>query len=213
MSFVAWHPIFKHPLPEDHRFPMNKYDLLHDQLLYQGVVDKKDFFEPEILDVANLEGVHSPDYYNRLFALNLTASEIRRIGFPLSHQLVECDLRIAEGTIRAAIAALQKGIGYNIAGGTHHAGSNWGEGFCLLNDRAIAAHYLLKNQGIEMIAIIDLDVHQGNGTAEIFKSRDEVFTFSMHGKNNFPFKKEISDMDVHLPDGINGAEYLAILKE
>lgn len=213
MSFVAWHPIFKHSLPEGHRFPMIKYELLHDQLLYQGVVEKNDFFEPEILAVDNLEGVHWPDYYHRLLVLDLTASEIRRIGFPLSHQLVERELRIAEGTVQSSLSALEKGIGFNIAGGTHHAGSNWGEGFCLLNDQAIAAHYLWKRQGIDKIAIIDLDVHQGNGTAEIFKSRGEVFTFSMHGKNNFPFKKEISDMDVHLQDGISGAEYLAILNE
>jgi len=174
---------------------MIKYELLHDQLLYQGVVEKNDFFEPEILAVDNLEGVHWPDYYHRLLVLDLTASEIRRIGFPLSHQLVERELRIAEGTVQSSLSALEKGIGFNIAGGTHHAGSNWGEGFCLLNDQAIAAHYLWKRQGIDKIAIIDLDVHQGNGTAEIFKSRGEVFTFSMHGKNNFPFKKKISDMD------------------
>ncbi|HLR32117.1 MAG TPA: hypothetical protein VK074_06480, partial [Fodinibius sp.] len=170
MSFIAWHPIFKHPLPEGHRFPMRKYELLHDRLLYKEIVEEEDFFSPEILDVKYLEGVHDKYYYQRLLDLKLSSSEIRRTGFPLSPQLVERELRIAEGTIQAAEAAMNYGVGFNVAGGTHHAGSNWGEGFCLLNDQAIAAHYLWKYSGIKKILIIDLDVHQGNGTADIFQN-------------------------------------------
>lgn len=213
MSFIAWHPLFTHPLPEGHRFPMLKYDLLHEQLLYEGVVDETAFFIPEILDVELLKNVHQESYYQRLLALNLSPSEIRRIGFPLSEQLVERELRIAQGTVQAAEFALKNGIGFNIAGGTHHAGSDFGEGFCLLNDQAIAAHYLWEQLNIAKILIIDLDVHQGNGTAEIFQGNSNIFTFSMHGQNNFPFKKETSDLDIGLSDNTTGDGYLRILTE
>lgn len=213
IPFIAWHPIFNHPLPEGHRFPMLKYELLHGQLLYEAVAKESDFFRPEMLETKHLEGVHKPEYYQRLLSLDLSLSEIRRIGFPLSRQLVERELRIAQGTVDAALAALQRGIGFNTAGGTHHAGSNRGEGFCLLNDQAVAAHYLWKEKWARKILIIDLDVHQGNGTAEIFEHHPDIFTFSMHGQNNFPFKKEQSDLDVGLPDGIPGKEYLEILQE
>ncbi len=213
MAFIAWHPIFKHPLPEGHRFPMLKYELLHDQLLYEGVVEEDDFFEPLLLDPKFLNGVHCKAYWQRLLALDLHSKEIRRIGFPLSRQLVERELRIAQGTISAAKEAFQCGIGFNIAGGTHHAGKDWGEGFCLLNDQAIAARYLLNHHKVKQILIIDLDVHQGNGTANIFEDEKSVFTFSMHGKNNFPFKKEQSDWDIGLPDETTGPVYLQTLSD
>ncbi len=213
MGFIAWHPIFKHPLPEGHRFPMLKYDLLYQQLLHEGVVEPSDFMTPEILDKQYLQGVHDEMYYNRLLELNLTKAEIRRIGFPLCEQLVERELRIAQGTIDGALAALDKNIGFNIAGGTHHAGSCWGEGFCLLNDQAIAAHYLWKHKQFKRILIIDLDVHQGNGTAEIFEKNSHIFTFSMHGQNNFPFRKEQSDLDIGLLDGTTGDNYLKLLRK
>src|SRR5699024_693075 len=129
--FIAWHPMFKHPLPPKHRFPMLKYELLHDKLLHEGVVEKHDFFAPNSLDTRFLHGVHTPEYWQRLLALELTKKEIRRSGFPLSEQLVNRELHIAQGTITAAEVALKTGIGFNIAGGTHHAGSNWAEGFCL----------------------------------------------------------------------------------
>src|SRR5690625_441384 len=190
---------------------MRKYELLHDRLLYKEIVEEEDFLSPEILDVKYLEGVHDKCYYQRLRDLKLSSSEIRRIGFPLSPQLVERELRIAEGTIQAAKAAMDYGIGFNVAGGTHHAGSNWGEGFWLLNDQAIAAHYLWEYSGVKKILIIDLDVHQGNGTADIFQNNRDILTFSMHGQNNFPFKKEKSDFDVGLPDRTEGKEYLQVL--
>lgn len=213
MAFIAWHPIFKLPLPEGHRFPMLKYELLHDQLLYEVIVEEDDFFRPPLLDVKLLEGVHCRSYWKRLLALDLDVAEVRRIGFPLSKELVDRELRIAQGTVTAAERALKTGIGFNIAGGTHHAGSNWGEGFCMLNDQAIAARYLLNHYEIKRILIIDLDVHQGNGTAEIFEHEERVFTFSMHGEHNFPFKKEKSDLDIGLPDGTDGFEYLFVLKQ
>ncbi len=213
LPFIAFHPIFKHPLPEGHRFPMIKYELLPEQLLLEGVVTEDDFFTAEIIDKKFLTDIHDEDYMRRLFDLSLDKKEIRRIGFPLSDQLIERELRIADGTIRAALVALENGIGFNIAGGTHHAGFDWGEGFCLLNDQAIAAGYLVRQQGFKKVLIIDLDVHQGNGTANIFQNDDRVFTFSMHGQNNFPFEKEISDLDVGLVDGILGKDYLTILED
>jgi acetoin utilization deacetylase AcuC-like enzyme len=156
---------------------------------------------------------HDADYFFRLKNGQLTYQEERRIGFPYSSALVERELRIAKGTVDGSLFALEHGIAFNVAGGTHHAGSNWGEGFCMLNDQAIAANYLLNNKLANRILIIDLDVHQGNGTAEIFQNDDRVFTFSMHAEHNFPFRKERSDLDIGLADGISDAEYLSILEQ
>ncbi|MGH2644636.1 MAG: histone deacetylase family protein, partial [Chitinophagaceae bacterium] len=213
MQFIAWHPLFNFPLPAGHRFPMIKYELLHDQLLYEGVVKESAFFVPEMLEEKYLIPVHKEEYVRRLLTLQLSRQEIRRIGFPLSQKLVERELRIARGTITAATIAVQNKIGFNIAGGTHHAGSDWGEGFCLLNDQAIAARYLLDHTSVNQILIIDLDVHQGNGTAEIFQNEKKVFTFSMHGRNNFPFHKEKSNLDIGLEDNTTGDQYLTCLKK
>lgn len=213
MPFIAWHPCFKHPLPEGHRFPMLKYKLLHEQLLYEGVADHKDFFQPSLLDEELLRDVHHKSYRQQILNLTLPPKQSRRIGFPLTDQLVERELRIARGTVLAAEKALKTGIGFNIAGGTHHAGSDWGEGFCIFNDQAIAARYLLNHHPIEQVLMIDLDVHQGNGTADIFANDDHVFTFSMHGKNNFPFNKEHSNLDIGLEDNTGGTTYLSVLKE
>lgn len=213
MPFIAWHPIFNFPLPEGHRFPMLKYELLHDQLLYEDVVKENAYFTPEMPEEKFLSAVHQESYIKRLLTLRLSRQEIRRIGFPLSQQLVERELLIVQGTITAAVTALQNKIGFNIAGGTHHAGSNWGEGFCLLNDQAVAARYLLDYQNIRQVLIIDLDVHQGNGTAEIFQHEKRVFTFSMHGRNNFPFHKEKSDLDIGLEDDTAGDKYLNLLEK
>ena len=204
MPFIANHAIFCHNLPTGHRFPMLKYELMPLQLLHEGVVTKEDFFEPECVNVDAINGVHKKSYWERLLKLDLNRKEIQRIGFPLSMELIERELRIIQGTIDGAEIAFEKGIAFNIAGGTHHAGSDWGEGFCLLNDQAIAAHHLIKNHSLKRILILDL----GNGTAEIFYKDDRVFTFSMHGENNFPFQKEVSDSDIGLKDGTNGEEYL-----
>jgi acetoin utilization deacetylase AcuC-like enzyme len=148
----------------------------------------------------------------RFIAL-ITKSEIRKIGFPLSKKLIQRELVIANGTIKGCEKALKTGISMNIAGGTHHAFKDHGEAFCLLNDQAIAAKHLIKNKKINKLLIVDLDVHQGNGTASIFSSEKKVFTFSMHGANNYPFKKEKSDLDIELPDKTSDSEYLELLKK
>jgi acetoin utilization deacetylase AcuC-like enzyme len=210
---IAFHPIYAHPLPEGHRFPMLKYELIPEQLLHEGLITADNLFSPGILDDETILLTHDADYYKQLNELSLPAKEQRRIGFPLSARLIERERRIAQGTIDGCRFAFDNGIAFNVAGGTHHAGSNWGEGFCMLNDQAIAANYLLHNKLASTILIIDLDVHQGNGTAQIFENEPRVFTFSMHGANNFPYRKERSDLDIGLDDDVAGVEYLRILKE
>ena len=213
MLKIAYHPIYKHPLPEGHRFPMAKYELLPEQLLHEGTCTKAHFFEPEIPNDKFILAVHDPEYYYDLVNITLDQRAARKIGFPLSETLVEREVIIADGSMKAAVYALKHGIAMNIAGGTHHAYTNRGEAFCLLNDQAIAARYLQDKHGINNVLIVDLDVHQGNGTAEIFRNDPSVFTFSMHGKTNYPFKKEISDLDIALDDQTNDETYLHILKE
>lgn len=209
---IAYHPIYTHPLPEGHRFPMEKYELLPKQLLHEGTCNENNFFEPVPASEEAILAVHKKDYFFNLKNLEIEPRAIRKTGFPLSKELVEREILIAGGTIQAAEFALQNGVAMNIAGGTHHAYSTHGEAFCLLNDQAIAARYLQKKGLAAKILIVDLDVHQGNGTAEIFDGDESVFTFSMHGKNNYPFKKETSDLDIELPDGTGDEEYLSILK-
>jgi len=210
---IAFHPIYKHPLPEGHRFPMVKYELLPQQLLLEGTAEENDFFAPDIADLQHILAVHQRQYVDDLLQLALDPKAARKIGFPLSEALVERELRIANGTILGSEKALETGIAFNIAGGTHHAFSDRGEAFCLLNDQAIAAKYLLQRKVAKKILIIDLDVHQGNGTAEIFQNEARVFTFSVHGKSNYPFKKEVSDVDIALADGTLDNEYLCIIAE
>lgn len=213
MLKIAYHPIYKHPLPEGHRFPMEKYDLLPKQLVHEGTCDATQFFEPDFPDDAHILAAHDHEYFLNLTQLNLKPSEIRKIGFPLSDELVQRERIIADGTIKGCEFALEHGIAMNIAGGTHHAYSNRGEAFCMLNDQAIGARYLLKKGLAKNVLIVDLDVHQGNGTAEIFRGDDAVFTFSMHGKGNYPFKKEVSDLDIPFEKGTTDEEYLSILKK
>jgi len=213
MLKIAYHPIYKHPLPEGHRFPMEKYELIPQQLLHEGSCTPENFFEPRIPDEKDILAVHTKAYVNDLNTRNLTKSAARKIGFPLSEILVKREGIIVQGTIMASEFALKHGIAMNIAGGTHHAYSNRGEAFCLYNDQAIGARYLQNRDLAKKILIIDLDVHQGNGTAEIFQDDASVFTFSMHGAGNYPFQKEKSDLDIALPDGTGDAEYLKLLKE
>lgn len=213
MFYIAFDPIYAHPLPDGHRFPMLKYELIPQQLLHEGAMEAHHFVSPEIVADEWVLTTHHADYFFRLKNGQLTYQEERRIGFPYSSALVERELRIAKGTIDGSLFALEHGIAFNVAGGTHHAGSNWGEGFCMLNDQAIAANYLLSNKLANRILIVDLDVHQGNGTAEIFQNEDRVFTFSMHAEHNFPFRKERSDLDIGLADGISDTEYLSILEQ
>lgn len=200
-----------HPLPEKHRFPMEKYELIPQQLKYEGSFKEENFFSPQPLDEKHLLAVHDKTYWHRLANLKLERREQLRSGFPHSKQLIERELIITGGSLQASLFALENGIAFNIAGGTHHAYSDRAEGFCLLNDIAISASYLLLNKLVKQVLVVDLDVHQGNGTAKIFEKEDRVFTFSMHGAHNYPLKKEKSDLDVGLEDGINGNKYLELL--
>lgn len=211
MLKIAHHTKYIHPLREGHRFPMLKYELIPEQLLYEGIVEKENFFEPNLASFENCLLAHKKSYVEDLFALTIDDKMGRRIGFPLSESLIDRERYILDGTIQAALYALQYGVSFNSAGGTHHAGFDYGEGFCMMNDQAVAANYLLKERLVSKILVVDLDVHQGNGTAHIFKNNPNVFTFSMHGDKNFPFIKEQSDLDVPLPDGIEDEEYLELL--
>ncbi|REG89157.1 histone deacetylase family protein [Winogradskyella sediminis] len=213
MLKIAFHPIYRHYLPAGHRFPMEKYELLPEQLLHEGTCSHPNFFEPEIPNDKYILAVHDPEYYYDLVNLTLNQRAARKIGFPLSRTLVEREIRITDGTIKASEFALQHGIAMNIAGGTHHAFTNRGEGFCMLNDQAIGARYLQHKGLVDKILIVDLDVHQGNGTAEIFQNDDSVFTFSMHSKSNYPFKKETSNLDIALENDTNDSAYLNLLKD
>ncbi len=213
MLKIAHHVIYNHPLKEGHRFPMEKYDLLPQQLIYEGTCAEDNFFEPEIPNNKHFFTVHEPEYFFDLLNITLDQKAARRIGFPLSEVLIEREMIIADGTMKASEFALKHGIAMNIAGGTHHAFTNKGEAFCMLNDQAIGAKYLQNKGLVKKALIVDLDVHQGNGTAEIFKNDDSVFTFSMHGKSNYPFVKEQSDLDIALENETKDDEYLTILKE
>ncbi|MCA6421680.1 MAG: histone deacetylase [Flavobacterium sp.] len=208
MLRIAYHPLYKHPLPQGHRFPMLKYELLPQQLIHEGTAQKEDFFEPSLPNLDHILAVHDKEYVDELLQLTLDPKAARKIGFPLSNALIERELIIANGTILGTQFALQYGVSFNIAGGTHHAYTNRGEAFCLLNDQAIAAQYLLNTYRLKKILIVDLDVHQGNGTAEIFKNNFSVYTFSVHGKTNYPFKKEVSDLDIALEDNTSDEAYL-----
>ncbi|MCS7018160.1 MAG: histone deacetylase [Cytophagales bacterium] len=212
MLKIAWSPVYHHPLPEGHRFPMEKYSLLPEQLLYEGTATEDNFFAPQPVAEADILASHSVAWWEKLKTCQLSTSEIRKTGFPLSKELVHRETVIVQGTIQAALFALQYGIAMNVAGGTHHAFTDRGEGFCLLNDVAIAAHYLLNHCLAARILIVDLDVHQGNGTAQIFANEPRVFTFSMHGEKNYPLQKEKSDLDIGLPDGTDDTQYLPILR-
>ena len=210
---IAFHPLFKHPLPEGHRFPMLKYELLPQQLLHEGTAIETDFFEPKLCHLEHVLAVHTKEYVNDLIRLKLDEKAVRKIGFPLSAKLVERELRIAQGTIIGAEKAFETKVAFNIAGGTHHAFSNRGEAFCMLNDQAIASQYLLDKKLAKKILIIDLDVHQGNGTAEIFQNNNKVFTFFFFFKSNYPFKKEISDLDIAFEDNTTDDVFLSTIQK
>lgn len=212
MLKVAWNEHYTIPLPEGHRFPMIKYDLIPEQLLYEGTIKSENIFSPELLSEKNLLAIHQKDYWLKLKHGKLSKDEIRKTGFPYSKKLVERELVILQGTIDCAANALKYGVAINVAGGTHHAFYDHGEGFCLLNDIAVAADYLLKNELSTQILVVDLDVHQGNGTASIFRNNPSVFTFSMHGGKNYPLRKEKSNLDIPLPDQTDNSAYMELLK-
>lgn len=190
---------------------MAKYELLPEQLVHEGTCGWNNFFEPNKPNDKHILRVHDAEYYYDLLNITLNQRAARKIGFPLSEDLVEREVVIADGTMKASEYALKHGIAMNIAGGTHHAYTNRGEAFCLLNDQAIGARYIQHKGLAKKILIVDLDVHQGNGTAEIFENDKSVFTFSMHGKSNYPFKKEKSDLDIALENKTRDKDYLNIL--
>ena len=202
-----------HKLPENHRFPMEKYELIPQQLLHEGLIEKENFFTPNAAKDFWIEKAHDKEYISKLNHLSLSKSEIRKTGFPLSREIVNREYIITQGTLDCVDFAIKYGASANIAGGTHHAFRDRGEGFCLFNDVAIGSYYALEKYQMQSILILDLDVHQGNGTASILKDNDKVFTFSMHGEKNYPFHKENSNLDIPIKDGINGKEYLKKLKE
>jgi acetoin utilization deacetylase AcuC-like enzyme len=208
----VYHPSYQIVLPPGHPFPMSKYGLLRDQLLAQGILAAGDLLQPEPLDAADLALVHTPEYLNKLQSSGLSTAEQRRLGLPWSEALWQRSQLASAGTVLAARIALIDGLAGNLAGGTHHAFADHGEGFCVLNDVAIAVRKLLAERRIERAAIVDLDVHQGNGTAAIFEPQDEVYTFSMHGERNYPLAKMRSNLDVGLKDGAGDAEYLGALR-
>jgi acetoin utilization deacetylase AcuC-like enzyme len=254
MLKIAHSPIYKLELPEGHRFPMLKYELICEQLVYEGTVTDANIFHPKMLSPEVILKTHTADYWHRLIRAELTPKEMRKVGFPLSEQLIKRTITISGGTVECALWALKYGISMNTAGGTHHAFSDHGEGFCMLNDVAIAANYLIDNNLAKRILVVDLDVHQGNGTAEIFRNSPQkrfytegslfelktslrgtkqtnsklnttrnsfersendtfVFTFSVHGANNYPLLKEQSDLDIGLPDGVEDKFYLTTVRE
>jgi len=200
--------VFVLPLPSHHRFPMGKYALLRSRLLASGAFGEDDFRVPEGADDTEITRAHCPRYLERVASGALDAAEQRRIGFPWSQRMVERSRRSSGATLAAAREALTRGWSANLAGGTHHAHRDRGEGFCVFNDAAIAARAMQAEAGLQRIAIIDCDVHQGNGSASIFANDDSVFTFSIHGARNFPFIKEASDLDIELADGTGDEEYL-----
>lgn len=199
------------PLPEDHRFPMVKYRLLRERVVADGIVSPADLLEPPAADWDDLRLVHTAAYVDGVATGTLPREIQRGIGFPWSPAMVERARRSVGGTIAAARAALEDGLAANLAGGTHHSFAHRGEGYCVFNDIAVAARVLLRDRRITRALVVDLDVHQGNGTAAIFRDDPSVFTFSVHGASNFPFRKETSDLDIALPDGVGDDEYLTML--
>ena len=213
MLKIAFNENYIYSLDENHRFPMIKYELIPEQLIREGTCLDSNFFKPTKIKNELVLITHEEEYFKRFTSLKLSNKEIREIGFPLSQELVDRELEIAEGTIKCTGYSIKNGISMNIAGGTHHAFYNRGEAFCMLNDQAIAANYLLSKKLAKKILIIDLDVHQGNGTASLFNLNPDVFTLSFHGKKNYPFRKEKSDLDIEFDDKTGDSEYLKVLKE
>jgi acetoin utilization deacetylase AcuC-like enzyme len=200
------------PLPEGHKFPMAKYARLRERILAEGIVAAADLAEAPAASWDDLRRAHTDEYVQAVADGAVPRDIQRRIGFPWSPEMVERSRRSVGATLAAARVALAEGCAANLAGGTHHAFADRGEGFCVFNDVAVAIRALQHEGVVRRATIVDLDVHQGNGTAAIFRGDPSVFTFSMHGAQNFPFKKEVSDLDVALGDGTGDAEYLAALQ-
>lgn len=213
MIKIAWDKSYNHSLPEGHKFPMVKYDRVPHELKKRNILPIESFFNPKPVNEESVLLTHNEEYVNKLKNLNLSSKEERRMGFPQSKQLYLRERIITQGTINNALYAIENGLSFNIAGGTHHAFTDKGEGFCLFNDIAVASNYLLENNIVNKILVVDLDVHQGNGTAEIFQNEERVFTFSIHAKNNYPLEKQKSDLDIELEDLTEDKKYIDLLIE
>lgn len=210
---VGYHPDYWIPLPERHPFPMGKYPALHAILLAEGLITERDVVAPDEVARADLLLVHTPDYVEQVFTGALTPDTAKRLGFPWSPTLLRRARLAVQATIDASRRALDDGVSANLAGGTHHAFADRGEGYCTFHDVAVALRVLQRERRIARALVVDLDVHQGNGTASIFERDESVFTFSMHGARNFPLRKERSDLDVELPDGLEDEGYLERLAQ
>ncbi len=208
-----YHPLYELPLPEGHRFPMVKYPLLRREMEMRGWLKPEDLGIPQPVSDLDVCRVHDPFYWKSLMGLTLPERAWRAIGFPASEDAVERELRLVQGTIEAALWASSGGIGINLAGGTHHAGIAQGEGFCMLNDLAVAAAHLTHHNPNAKVLVLDLDVHQGNGTAECLANTPRTFTLSLHGRTNYPFRKALSSLDVPLEKGCTDVEYLHALDD
>jgi len=208
---VFYTPRYYAAIGEGHIFPIRKFELVRNRLVAEGILRNEELFEPEPASIEDVRLVHTEDYVTRLCNGTLTPKEIRRLGLPWSESLVTRSFYAVGGTIAAALSALEDGYGSNLAGGTHHSFADRGEGFCVLNDVAVAIRTLRRRQLISRAAIVDCDVHQGNGTATIFENDRETFTFSIHGANNYPLFKARSSLDIELPDKTSDSDYLDTL--
>jgi acetoin utilization deacetylase AcuC-like enzyme len=201
------------PLPEGHRFPMKKYSMLRQRVERDGICGPGELRVPHPVTDEEILRAHDPGYLEKVVSGKLTDKEMRRIGFPWSERMVERSRRASGGTLGACRAALEEGLAANLAGGTHHAFADRGEGFCVFNDSAIAPRALRTEGHVTRVVVLDTDVHQGNGTASILRADPNIFTFSIHGAKNYPFHKEESDLDVPLPDGADDGAFLTALSE
>ena len=214
MSLHVWSSArYTFPLPSDHRFPIAKYALVRERVVASGIVAPENVHDAPRVARDDLLRVHTAEYVDRFTAGSLSPDELRRIGFPWSPLLVERSYRAVGGTCAAARHALDHGVAMNLAGGTHHAFADHGEGFCVFNDVAVAIRALQAERRVDRVAIVDLDVHQGNGTHAIFAGDRTVFTFSMHGERNYPFRKVAGCVDIELPDATKDDEYLSLLAD
>ncbi|MFC0820716.1 histone deacetylase family protein [Moraxella marmotae] len=208
MLKIAHSPLFCHPVPHNHRFPMAKYRLIPERLITDGVISADNLFHPQMASESEILSTHTPAYWHALKTLTLPARDARKIGLPMSAELIKRERYVARATYECALYAKQFGVSLSTSGGTHHAFADHGEGFCLFNDVCMASHLLLAQGQARRILIVDLDVHQGNGNASIMADNPDVFVFSMHGKKNYPFIKPPSDLDIELDDGTGDDEYL-----
>ncbi|MTI20731.1 histone deacetylase [Fulvivirga sp. RKSG066] len=212
MVKFAFSDKYLYKLPEGHRFPIEKYELVKEQLLHEGTIEPSQLYDPGLATDDQILKVHTKDYWQSLRTLTLDKKAVRKIGLPVTEKSLNRARNSVAGTISAAHNALKSSVGVNLAGGTHHAYADHGEGFCVLNDIAISATDLINSRLVHKVLVVDLDVHQGNGTAKIFENNPDVFTFSMHGENNYPLHKEQSDLDIPLPYQCDDDTYLRLLQ-